>query len=51
MLYQVKYKVSGWDKEFESPTYDADEIQSQKDDITGYEGVYDVHIVPVTESI
>lgn len=49
--YQVKYRVQGWDQEFESPTYPLEEINSQRDDIAGYEGVYDVRIVAVEEAI
>jgi hypothetical protein len=49
MNYRVKYKVMGYEKEFESPSYPEEDINSHLYDIAGYEGVYEAYIVPDTE--
>jgi hypothetical protein len=46
--YKVRYHIEGYEKEFETPAYPTYEVASeQRNDIAGYEGVYDVYLVPV----
>lgn len=46
--YKVRYRIKGYEKEFETPAYPAYEVASEhRNDIAGYEGVYDVYLVPV----
>lgn len=47
VLYKIRYKVTGYDKEFETAAYSESEVDSQKADIAGYEGVHSVYTVPV----
>jgi hypothetical protein len=52
MKYTVRYKVKGFDKEFETPEYDSLEFANfHRDDIKGYDGVYEsyVYLVPHVE--
>ena len=45
-MYYVEYEVKGFDGVIQKAgPYPANEVQSQKDDIAGYEGVYNVRIV------
>jgi hypothetical protein len=45
-MYYVEYEVTGFDGIIQKAgPYPANEVQSQKDDIAGYEGVYNVRIV------
>lgn len=47
LQYKIQYKILGRTEDFESPPYPEEEIESQKNDIAGYEGVYNARIVPV----
>lgn len=46
--YTVRYRVRGYEKEFETEAYPTWELADQhKQDIKGYEGVYSVYLHPV----
>ena len=47
IYYKIRYKIIGHDQDFESVPYLEEEVISQKKDIAGYEGVYDVLTIPV----
>lgn len=44
MTYRVKYRVSGFEQEFEAGPYSAEEVNLQLFDIAGYEGVFGARI-------
>lgn len=49
-MYYVEYQVQGFDGLVQKAgPYSAGEVQSQRDDIAGYEGVYNVKVVPAEE--
>ena len=43
--WYVTYKVKGFDKEFESGPYSVSDLPYHRNDISGFEGVYDVNIL------
>lgn len=45
-MYYVEYEVAGFDGIQKAGPYSASEVQYQKDDIAGFEGVHSVRIVP-----
>lgn len=47
MKWYVVYKVEGFGEQKAGP-YDLNEAAQQRNDIEGYEGVSDVHLVPET---
>ena len=49
MKYYITYTVKGFDGTFKQGPYEQQEIPSQKDDIQGYDGVWDVKVVPENE--
>lgn len=50
-MYYVEYEVKGFDGLVQKAgPYSAAEVQSQKDDIAGYEGVYNVKVIPADEA-
>lgn len=52
MKYTVRYRVEGFDQEFETPEYDSMELAySHRDDIKGYDGVHSsyIYLVPYKE--
>jgi len=49
-MYYVEYEVRGFDGLVQKAgPYSAAEVQYQRDDIAGYEGVYNVKVVPAEE--
>ena len=46
MMFYVRYEVHGFDGEHEAGPYSKTEIQYQIDDISGYEGVCNIRIIP-----
>ena len=44
-MYYVVYKIEGFEGEKKAGPYTAEEMVYQKQDISGYEGVYDVDFV------
>lgn len=49
-MFFVEYEVEGFDGLQKAGPYDANEIDSQRNDIAGYEGVVNVRIVPAEEN-
>jgi hypothetical protein len=45
--YKIRYKITGFEKEFETAVYSETEVDAQKADIAGYEGVHSVYTIPV----
>jgi hypothetical protein len=46
--YKVRYRVSGYEQEFETEAYSTYEVASEhRQDIAGYEGVHNVYLVPI----
>jgi len=49
-MFKVTYKVKSFEQEFSAGPYKSfEEAVYQKNDIVGFEGVYDAEIVPVNE--
>jgi hypothetical protein len=48
-MFYVEYEVNGFDGIQKAGPYPANEVQYQKDDIAGYEGVFNVRIIPAEE--
>ena len=46
-MFYVRYVVTGFPGVQQAGPYSAGEVQSQRDDIAGFEGVHSVSIVPV----
>jgi len=46
-MYYVRYEVEGFDGEQQAGPYSADEVESQRQDIAGFEGVFNVRVIPV----
>jgi hypothetical protein len=44
-MYFVTYKIEGFEEEKKAGPYTAEEVAYQKNDISSYEGVYDVDII------
>jgi len=49
-MYLIKYEVEGYDGTYQAGPYSESEVESQKADIAGYEGVFNVQVVPVSDS-
>lgn len=49
-MFEVKYRITGYEQEFKAGPYSEAEVQYQRDDIAGFEGVQYAIIVPVTLS-
>lgn len=49
-MYYVEYEVEGFDGIQKAGPYSAGEVQSQKDDIAGFEGVHSVRVIPAEEA-
>ena len=45
-MFYVEYEVSGFDGIHKAGPYSQAEVQSQRDDIAGYEGVCNVRVIP-----
>jgi hypothetical protein len=45
-MFYVQYEVEGFPGTQEAGPYSAGEVQSQRDDIAGYEGVKNVKVIP-----
>lgn len=45
-MFYVEYEVHGFDGIQKAGPYSQAEVQSQRDDIAGYEGVCNVRVVP-----
>lgn len=48
-MYYVEYEVDGFDGIQKAGPYSAGEVESQRFDIAGYEGVKNVRVIPAEE--
>lgn len=48
-MFNINYKIKTYEEQFSAGPYSFEEALYQKTDIAGFEGVYDVEIVPVKE--
>ncbi len=45
-MFYVEYEVNGFDGIQKAGPYSQAEVQYQRDDIAGYEGVFNVKVIP-----
>lgn len=45
--YKIQYRIAGYDQVFEAGPHSESEVEYQRADIAGYEGVREVCAVPV----
>lgn len=45
-MFYVVYEINGFDGEHKAGPYSQADVQYQRDDIAGYEGVFNVRVLP-----